>query len=96
MYCDYPAATIRDEGAEPLIARTHSRRAGDRVLSSQRVSLNGHPGREFLVSRDGRLTLRSRVFLVDRRLYQVIAATRTSTPTPEVTRFLGSFRLLKR
>jgi hypothetical protein len=51
-------------------------------------------GREFLLNRPGRPAARVRVFVANRRLYQIIAQSSLGPDDPEAMSFLASFRLL--
>lgn len=66
-----------------------------RLVSERALSLGGHPGRELQVlSSDGRLALRMRIYLVNSRQYQVVAvAPKELRSTEDRDRFLDSFRL---
>lgn len=72
------------------------------LLSDTRITVQGYPGREIVVSvvRDGStLTVRTRVLLVNRRIYTLVAvnhAENSRLEAGEVDRFLNSFRLLDR
>ncbi len=54
------------------------------------VQLNGHPGRRYRYS-DGDGTLDLRLYLVDERMYWLIAS---DTDETSVNRFVSSFELL--
>jgi hypothetical protein len=66
------------------------------LVSETKVELDGHKGRELTIAiADGRI-VRSRIFLVEWRLYQMIAeAPNDQATSPLVERFLMSFRLTK-
>jgi hypothetical protein len=51
-------------------------------------------GREFLLNRPGRPVTRVRVFVANKRLYQIIAQSPLGPDDPETKSFLASFRLL--
>ena len=62
------------------------------------IKLDGHPGREIEIEKDGKIVARMRIFLVERRLYQVMvlgSGTIFSPKEKDVTTFLDSFRLNK-
>jgi hypothetical protein len=68
-----------------------------KLVSSKETKLGDYPGREFEVELlGGKAILRGRVFLVDQRLYQVMAiAPADVADSPSIERFLDSFRLTK-
>jgi hypothetical protein len=64
------------------------------VKSSSDVSLAGNPGREFTIENDT-MVLRVRLYLVQRRLYQIlVVGTRDLIAGAETERFQSSFQLL--
>jgi len=66
------------------------------LQSLKKIQVNGHPGRELTVVKEGIVTpvMRSRVCLVGKRLYSVgVATTRADEASSKVSRFLDSFRL---
>jgi hypothetical protein len=64
------------------------------VKSSSDVSLAGNPGREFTLENDT-LVLRVRLYLVQRKLYQIlVVGTRDLIAGAETERFQSSFELL--
>jgi hypothetical protein len=64
------------------------------VKSSTDVSLGGNPGREFTGEND-KLVLHVRLYLVQRKLYQVlVAGTKDLITSAETERFQSSFELL--
>lgn len=63
------------------------------LVSESDIKLRGNPGREIRAERDN-LRIRSRIYLVGRRYYQVIAITPATLPADiEADRFLTSFEL---
>jgi hypothetical protein len=51
-------------------------------------------GREFLIDKAGQPSQRVRIYFANGKLYQIVAASPLGVDDPEVTGFLGSFRLL--
>src|SRR5687768_1216472 len=79
-YSDYPLAAVVGASPEPLFAGirdTWIRRIGGRLLISSPVRLQRkYPGLEFTAEgrvNDADTFLHARVYLVDQRLYQVVA-----------------------
>ena len=65
------------------------------LVSESDIKLQGNPGREIRASRD-KLTIRSRIYLVGGRYYQMVAITPMTLPGDvEADRFLTSFELLR-
>ena len=68
-------------------------------IAEKVISIDGHPGREFTAQKalDGVENIFTwRVYLVGRRLYQVAAVTAASSAnSPEIQKFLNSFRLME-
>ena len=66
-----------------------------KLLSARPISLDGFPGREFILSTPDGLTAVNRVYLVNNRLYVLTAEGENfSASTPGVVRFLDSFNLI--
>jgi hypothetical protein len=64
------------------------------VRGSSDVSLGGNPGREFTIENDT-MVLRVRLYLVQRRLYQIlVVGTKALINSAETERFQSSFELL--
>jgi hypothetical protein len=69
-----------------------------KVLNQQDISLGSYPGREFKFETPGERIVSYRAYLVEQRLYQIIAEIpkdRESTLSSDRERFLSSFQLLK-
>jgi hypothetical protein len=63
------------------------------LVSDAPISLNEYPGREFTASAQG-LSLRARMFLVENRLYQIMAVVpKDKENSKEIDDFLQSFQL---
>jgi hypothetical protein len=103
-YSDYPLGLILGANPEQVFAgvrNTWVRRIGGKLTGPvSPLTLAGrYPGVEF--NAQGKLKgadalLQARLFLVDQRLYQVIAMVRKNeVPQGEINRFLNSFRLVQ-
>jgi hypothetical protein len=69
-----------------------------KLLNQQDISLDRHPGKEFKLETPGETIVIYRAYLVEQRLYQLIAEipkARETALSSETERFLGSFQLLK-
>jgi hypothetical protein len=102
-YADYPLGLVLASPPEQVFAgvrETWVRRiSGKIVASDSKLKLHGkYPGTEFTA--EGKMNgadafVQGRLYLVDQRLYQVIAMGRKSeVPQATVNRFLNSFRLI--
>jgi hypothetical protein len=97
-YSDYPNPMIQErtpklilDGArDGAVANLQGKLVGESI-----ISLDGHQGRELQIeSPDGKVTVTARIFLVDRRLYQVMVLTPQGKDSSEdVRKFFDSFRL---
>jgi hypothetical protein len=102
-YSDYPLALVIGANTEQIFSSvrdTWVRRIGGRLVKSSDLKLAGtYPGLEF--EAEGKANgadafVQARIFLVDQRLYQVIAMGRKNeVPQGEINRFLDSFKLVK-
>ncbi|HKS26179.1 MAG TPA: hypothetical protein VJS44_00095 [Pyrinomonadaceae bacterium] len=91
-YADYRMAGVKQE----LDANRDSFLRGMKatLVSESDIKLGENPGREIRAARD-RLSIRSRIFLVGSRYYQVIAITNANLPgNLEADKFLNSFELV--
>jgi hypothetical protein len=91
-YADYRMSGVKQE----LDANRDSFLRGMKatLLSESDIKLRENPGREIRAERD-RLSIRSRIFLVGQRYYQVVAITPATLPgNLEADRFLNSFELM--
>ena len=102
-YSDYPLAFAVTENPDAIfkgVRDTWLRRIGGRSIGPDRkLTLAGkYPGVEFTAEGNAKgaaAYLQARLFLVDQRLYQVIAMGRKGeVPQGDVNRYLNSFRLV--
>lgn len=69
--------------------------AGGRLLSQQAISLGNFPGKEIRLQLAEGMIARGRIYLVNKRLYQVLVATNQERNlTKSIEGFLNSFQLL--
>jgi hypothetical protein len=65
----------------------------NQLVREQKISENGIPGRELEFAVGQALTLRTKVFILNKRIYRIMAVTPRNQKYEEATkRFLGSFR----
>jgi uncharacterized protein DUF4189 len=101
-FADYAvsAAIRRRDGMttvpnEQLLAHLLQDLRGDCELRQQRLSIAGGIGAEFVKEKcPGGTVLKGRLYLVDDRLYQLVAAWPGGPEPAEASRFLETFRLL--
>jgi hypothetical protein len=96
---DYPPEHVKQIGSTVLLDKARDGAVSNTqgtLLSEQIIQVEGNPGRELKISAaGGKGTIRAKVFLVGNRLYHVVAVTPVEESyTPQVRRFLDSFRLL--
>ena len=101
-YSDYPLALVMGTAPDALFAGirdTWVRRIEGRLVAGDRLSLGKqYPGVEFVA--EGKIKgedafLHARLFLVDQRLYQIVAIGRKGEVAQGlVNRYLNSFRLI--
>jgi hypothetical protein len=83
-----------DHGRDSLVIK-----AKGTLVSEQRITLGGHPGREISYSKPGEKIVNQRIYLVDKRLYQVsveVSKKRQKYLTKSMAGFLSSFNVLAR
>jgi hypothetical protein len=97
-YSDHPDTFVQertpdlilDDVRDGAVANAHGKLVRESI-----VALNGHQGRELdIESAGGKVTIKNRIFLVGRRIYQVMAVTpRENTSPQDVNKFFESFAL---
>jgi hypothetical protein len=101
-YSDYPIALVLGSSPDALFAGvrdTWVRRIDGKLIVSSPLKLEGkYAGLEFTADgkvKDADTFLQARMYLVDQRLYQIIAMGRKSAfPQAVANRFLTSFKLI--
>jgi hypothetical protein len=98
-YNDYPDAMAQSANADKVLDGAREGVVANvrgRLVSEQRISLAAHPGRELHIKvPEGLQAMRTRLFLVKQRLYQVGVLTADGeTDTKDVNKYLESFKLL--
>jgi hypothetical protein len=95
-YCDYADAELKKG---PIVKRLDYARdgavssSGGILKSEAKCELDGNPGRDIVIVKDGEVIVRTRIYLVENRLYQVM--TLGKVPAKVADAFLDSFRLIK-
>lgn len=96
-YTDYPPKLTETKSNEKILEDVvKGSTEGAQVLRNVHLEIDGFPGKEYLAQKTD-FMLKGRVFLVNRRLYQLIAVyppNQASALTPDADQFLTSFRLL--
>lgn len=101
-YVDYPLALVVSSGPETILAgpqQAWMKRIEGKVTSTQPLKLAGkHPGVQFTVEgryKDRDALLEGRLYLVDQRLYQLIAISHKGELSQGVVnRYFDSFKLI--
>jgi hypothetical protein len=103
-YVDYPDESVKTTGVEALLARSRADLIGTdgaTVIAEKSISLDGNPGLEISfdsgVNTNPQLTIKTRIYLVGNRLYQImVAVPKADVETEEINSYLQSFKLLPR
>jgi hypothetical protein len=100
-YTEYPERVRAVVDEDELLASARDgavAQVGGRLLIDEPREHGGARGKRIAIDADGgRVRVRGDLFVVGRRLYQVLATTEPeATDSAEVERFLASFRLLPR
>ena len=95
-YGDYPGGLIEANGPDPILDGARDGAVANlrgTLVSHDRIRSGFHQGRDVAIaSPDGELLYRMRFFLIDRRLYQIIAVAKPEEAQGgEVQAFLDSF-----
>lgn len=98
-FSDFPEAVFKggDDATRLDYARTGAvTSAKGKLVSEKRITLGRHAGRELLIENAKKEFIRTRLFAVDKRLYQTIASgPKAFVQSKEATVFLDSFKLTK-
>ncbi len=98
-YSDYPNIVVQQSNSDDILDGVRDGEAANvrgLLLSEQIISLDDYPGRELKIDTlDGKVTIRSRIYLVNNRLYQVVVVIPKDHPTSDknIDKFLESFTL---
>nr|MBN2276833.1 hypothetical protein [candidate division Zixibacteria bacterium] len=100
-WSDYPQIFIDSTPAENILSGARDGAVANikgRLLDDRPIHIGDHPGREFEIEiAGGRGVMKMRIYLVGRRLFQVTAGTvMKNTSSPDMERFLDSFRLMEK
>jgi len=95
-YVDYPEDYVRGTTEASILSGARDGAAAyvhGTIVSETRITQGAYPGREVvIVSADGKMQFRSRIFLAGRRLYQATAVVpATGAYRTDADRFLDSF-----
>ncbi len=98
-YNDYPEAMIREANADKVLDGARNGVVANvqgRLSSESRVWLAENPGRELRIKiPDGRQAMRTRLYFVKNRLYQVgVVSSEDGSASEDISKFLNSFKLL--
>lgn len=102
-FCDFPLDEVKADSVEKRLdqaCRGAVEKSGGELRGTEKpIKLDGkHPGREIVIEKKGEVIAKMRIYLVERRLYQVMVFGNGPVFAPkekEVGIFLDSFRLNK-
>jgi hypothetical protein len=101
MYNDYPAAIMAqpigtDQRLEGAVKGGVNAVKGT-IVQQKSISLNGYPGREVQISSGDKKQVRTRIYLVKSRLYQVhvIGRDAATITSADADKFFNSFKLTR-
>jgi hypothetical protein len=98
-YNDYPDAMVREANADKVLDGARDGVVANvqgRLLNEAKVWLADYPGRELRIKiPEGRQAMRTRLYFVGNRLYQVgVLSAEDGAAAEEIGKFLNSFKLL--
>lgn len=104
VYSDYPSEVVKASDPEQILDGSRDGAIDNvkgELISETRISLHEYPGRDLTISvqdKNGQaLFMRGRIFLVENRLYQIMAiVTKGNENNSEINDFLQSFKLLSK
>ncbi|MBP7688077.1 MAG: hypothetical protein KA765_09220 [Thermoflexales bacterium] len=102
VYADYPAEIMQQSDPEQILDGGRDGAADNlkgQILSENTLTLDNHPGREFVINATAQdnleMTVQARLYLVKNRLYQImLAAPQSEFKSSDADAFLKSFKLL--
>lgn len=95
-YCDFPDAELKKNPIEKRLDQARDgavKSARGKLKSEKAIRLANHPGRDLVIEKDGKVIVRTRIYAVGGRLFQVM--TLGPVAPKEAEGFLNSFRLKK-
>lgn len=98
-YSDYPESIFKASTPETILNSARdgvlSKMQGE-LIRDQATAIDGHTGKELSIrSDDGEFVIQARMFMVERRLYQIIVeAVKERAASRDVARCFESFKLL--
>ena len=96
-HADYPADMMLGRAPDMVLDNVMQGAAAGHTLRSQRrMTIGGHPGREYVVAQANGFVLVTRIVLVGNRLFQIIVVRSRVEVHPDTQKFLDSFALTAR
>ena len=99
-HCDYAATEVKRADLERRLDQARDgavENSGGKLRKEQLIELidgnKRHPGRDLLIDKNGEVIARIRIYVVERRLYQVMVL--GNPPAKDANTFMDSFRLNK-
>jgi hypothetical protein len=94
VYSDFRRDFVENNDPESILDTVQDGAVGNKeLLSSEPITLDGHPGRDLKIQTSDGTVAFTHFYLVDVRLYQLIASTESGTMTAEIGEFFDSFTL---
>lgn len=98
-YSDYDKALVTDDNKDAILdgaAKGSITNLKGKTLKNEEITIGKHPGRELLVELPNKSQYRAQIYLVNNRLYQVVALGPKSFVKSETTDdYFKSFKLAK-
>lgn len=101
IYSDYDAESVSAADPSTMLEGARDgvmKQLGGKIVIDRDLTIGGYPGKEVeVVTSDKQFRCRARLFLVDNRLYQVIAVVPGKAKlTKDAEKFLESFKIMIR
>ena len=98
-YTDYSEADLKKAPVDKRLDQARDgavEKSGGKLRGEKKIELDGQPGREIVIENNGEVIAKMRIYLVQRRLYQVMVLGNEPTfKSKDVGTFLDSFRVIK-
>lgn len=94
-YVDYPEDVLKGISIEKILDNARDGAVkGHKLRSERKLTIAGHPAREYIIDQQSGLTLVSRTVFVPNRLYQIIVVGTAGVENePDTRKYLESFAL---
>jgi hypothetical protein len=96
-YSDYPDSFIAKSNPTAMLDGSRDgeiKNLQGKLLGEGVIDIQGHPGRELRIEGPQKLIIKSRIYLVGKRLYQIMAISKQDhARDKKITEVFGSFRI---